>query len=283
MRKRLWVLLCALSATTACAESAKDAVRALRNSIGNTQLVLKNFSGEDRVTATWTGTDFALAPPRWRTMGVLQMNSAKLSGSRLTLHCVRRVVVKDGRDQLVLYPEPSDVQIEIELGNGDPATVLPKIKDDLFFGSLGEAVAAIPKNRSTSVPARLDKSPVPVKAAVASSQPLCDCGVKADAGCAGDNSLSQGIVPPKFLTGNDPTLAGPVKHDSLIGHPSLNAHVTVGLIVDASGHPQQVWVLRPAGMEFDADAANAVLTYVFRPAMCHEKPVSVYLNVDVAF
>jgi hypothetical protein len=26
-----------------------------------------------------------------------------------------------------------------------------------------------------------------------------------------------------------------------------------------------------------------VLTYVFRPAMCHDKPVNVYLTVDVRF
>jgi hypothetical protein len=28
---------------------------------------------------------------------------------------------------------------------------------------------------------------------------------------------------------------------------------------------------------------RAVLTYKFRPAMCRDKPVTVYLNVDVRF
>ena len=77
MRTVLWVLLCFLSGTMARAESAKDAAMALQASIGNSQLVLRNFSGEDQVRASWTGTSFQLDPPRWRTMGVLVVDSVR--------------------------------------------------------------------------------------------------------------------------------------------------------------------------------------------------------------
>ena len=55
MQEMMWVVLCFLSATIACAESAKDAVNTFQDSIGTNQLVLRNFSGEDKVHARWTG------------------------------------------------------------------------------------------------------------------------------------------------------------------------------------------------------------------------------------
>src|ERR1700751_3336629 len=90
----LCVLMCA---GVACAESGKDAAGPLQSSIGSTQLVLRNFNGEDKVLATWTGTQSTLAPARWHTMGVLQLESVKLSGHKLTLQCVRHVLVKNGQ------------------------------------------------------------------------------------------------------------------------------------------------------------------------------------------
>src|ERR1700759_2730500 len=96
-------------------QAAKDALTALQNSIGTSQFVLRNFSGEDKVQATWTGTQADLAAAQWQTMGVLQLQSIKLSGKKLTLRCIRRVLVKDSQGQLSLYREPTEVQIDVDL------------------------------------------------------------------------------------------------------------------------------------------------------------------------
>src|SRR5580704_14803756 len=102
MQRKWWVIGLYLigCAYAACAESAKDAAAALESSIGSTQLVLRNFNGEDKVLATWTGTQSTLAPARWQTLGVLQLESVKLSGHKLALQCIRHILVKDGKDQL---------------------------------------------------------------------------------------------------------------------------------------------------------------------------------------
>ena len=277
-RKSYWVVLCMMVCMRAVwAQTAKDAITALQTSIGSRQLILRNFNGEDKVLATWTGTQLDLAPAHWHTMGVLQLKSINLTGRQLTLKCIRQVLVKDNKDQLALYPEPTDVQIEIDLGNTEPVTVLPKIKDDLFFASIQDAVNAIPGEWKNTTPARMDKSSLPPKVALKTSSPLCDCAEEKNPACKTDKMLRQGITPPKALKVNDPRFPDAARQGL------VDTHVLVGLKVDESGHPDDVWVLRPGGRGFDEAAAQSVLAYVFRPAMCHDSPISVVLNVDVRF
>jgi protein TonB len=59
--------------------------------------------------------------------------------------------------------------------------------------------------------------------------------------------------------------------------------VTVNLIVDAAGHPQNVRVIRGVGMGLDQKALEAVRQYRFKPAMEDGHPVPVQVNVEVDF
>jgi protein TonB len=59
--------------------------------------------------------------------------------------------------------------------------------------------------------------------------------------------------------------------------------VTVNLIVDTEGYPQNVRVLRGVGMGLDEKALSAVRQYRFKPAMEGGHPVPVQVNVEVHF
>jgi len=59
--------------------------------------------------------------------------------------------------------------------------------------------------------------------------------------------------------------------------------VTVGIIVDKNGMPQNVHVTRGVGMGLDEKAVEAVKLYKFKPAMENGKPVAVYMNIEVNF
>jgi len=59
--------------------------------------------------------------------------------------------------------------------------------------------------------------------------------------------------------------------------------VTVNLIVDTKGMPQNVHVLKGVGMGLDQKAVEAVRQYRFKPAIAEGKPVPVELNVQVDF
>ena len=57
----------------------------------------------------------------------------------------------------------------------------------------------------------------------------------------------------------------------------------VSLIVDKSGNPQSIQIVRALGMGLDQKAIDAVRQYKFRPAFYHGNPVPVYINVEVNF
>ena len=59
--------------------------------------------------------------------------------------------------------------------------------------------------------------------------------------------------------------------------------VLVNLIVDQQGQPQNVHVLRGAGMGLDDKAVAAVKQYRFEPAKENGRPLAVELNVEVNF
>lgn len=57
----------------------------------------------------------------------------------------------------------------------------------------------------------------------------------------------------------------------------------VGLIVDPSGNPQRVHIVRPLGMGLDEKALDAVRQYKFKPAEFKGKAVAVEVNIEVNF
>ncbi|HEY3705942.1 MAG TPA: energy transducer TonB [Terracidiphilus sp.] len=59
--------------------------------------------------------------------------------------------------------------------------------------------------------------------------------------------------------------------------------VSIALIVDAQGNPQNVHVTRHASYGLDQKAVEAVKQYKFRPAMYQGHPVAVQIVIDVAF
>jgi len=59
--------------------------------------------------------------------------------------------------------------------------------------------------------------------------------------------------------------------------------VSIQLIVDAQGNPQNVHVIRHLGMGLDDKAIEAVRQYKFKPAMYEGHPVAVQLVIEVDF
>lgn len=281
MRIGTWsvALFLVVSGSAVWAQGDKDVETVFENSLAKQQFVLRNFSGEDQVRATWTGTALQLDEPSWRTLGVLNVDAVKLNGAKLTLSCKRHVVIKDKNDKTVLYADARPVEIDIDLGNADPTEILLKLKDELFFASLEDALGAIPDSMRRAIPARIDKRP---GAFSGSPQAQCDCANKDKPDCAAlnlkpDGMTPQGMTAPKYVSGD------PAKFTEEAERLRLKGSVDVALIVNEKGNPTNVWITRPLGKGLDEAAANSVLSYVFRPAKCHDKPVPVFLYVDVAF
>jgi protein TonB len=93
----------------------------------------------------------------------------------------------------------------------------------------------------------------------------------------GVKNVGNGVIGPKIIYQPEPEFSEEARKAKFMGV------VTVSIIVDAQGKPQNVKVLRGVGMGLDEKAMEAVRQYRFKPATENGKPVAVFLNVEVNF
>jgi len=90
-------------------------------------------------------------------------------------------------------------------------------------------------------------------------------------------AVGGGVIGPIPIYQPSPTFSEEAKKAKFSGV------VTVSLIVDATGKPQNVHVTKGVGMGLDEKAVEAVKQYRFKPATENGKPVAVFENVEVNF
>jgi periplasmic protein TonB len=89
--------------------------------------------------------------------------------------------------------------------------------------------------------------------------------------------VGAGISAPEAITAPDPSYTEEARRAKTQGTCVL------WLIVDATGHPRDIKVVRGLGYGLDAKAVEAVQQWRFQPAMKNGKPVDVQISVEVAF
>jgi TonB family protein len=85
------------------------------------------------------------------------------------------------------------------------------------------------------------------------------------------------VSAPQLIIAPDPQYSEEAKRAKYQGV------CVVSLIVDAQGNPQRVQVVRHLGKGLDQKAVEAVKQYRFKPAMLHNEPVAVQVNIEVNF
>jgi len=93
----------------------------------------------------------------------------------------------------------------------------------------------------------------------------------------GLRKIGGGVSMPQVIHSVEPEFSEEARKAKFQGE------VTVELIVDTSGVPQNVHVLRGVGMGLDERAVEAAKQYRFKPAMENGKPVPVILDIAVNF
>jgi|SRR5579871_4332901 len=86
-----------------------------------------------------------------------------------------------------------------------------------------------------------------------------------------------GVSAPKLVFSTEPEFPP--------GHTEKNfsGSCLISFVVNASGSPEQLKVVRSLGSDFDQSALDAVKQYRFKPAMFNDQPVPVALKVEVNF
>ncbi len=93
----------------------------------------------------------------------------------------------------------------------------------------------------------------------------------------GAKQIGGGVIGPKIIYQPEPEFSEEARKAKFMGV------VLVGLIVDQTGKPQNVHVIRGVGMGLDEKAMEAVRQYRFKPGTENGKPVATFLNVEVNF
>jgi TonB family protein len=89
--------------------------------------------------------------------------------------------------------------------------------------------------------------------------------------------VGRGVRAPKAISAPDPSYPEAARHEKRQGT------VVLALIVDETGKPSTMAVMRPLGYGFDEEALDAVRTWTFEPATFQGKPVPVGINVEMNF
>jgi len=90
-------------------------------------------------------------------------------------------------------------------------------------------------------------------------------------------SVGGGVSAPVVIHSVDPDFTESARSANYQGT------VSIQLIVDSQGNPQNVHVVHHLGMGLDEKAIQAVKEYKFRPAMYQGHPVAVQMVIDVDF
>ena len=93
----------------------------------------------------------------------------------------------------------------------------------------------------------------------------------------GIHKVGGGVSAPILVTKVDPEFSEEARRAKFMGV------VTINLIVDTAGRPQNAHVIRGVGMGLDEKALEAVRQYRFKPAMENGHPVPVQVNIEVQF
>jgi periplasmic protein TonB len=90
-------------------------------------------------------------------------------------------------------------------------------------------------------------------------------------------SVGGGVSAPQLLNHIEPDFTDQARQARYQGV------VEIQMIVDSSGNPENIVIVKHLGMGLDEKAIDAVRQYRFHPAMFQGHPVPVRLVVDVDF
>ncbi len=90
-------------------------------------------------------------------------------------------------------------------------------------------------------------------------------------------SVGGGVAAPEVIHSVEPEFTEDARRANFQGN------VSIKLIVDSQGNPQDVQLVQHLGMGLDERALDAVRQYKFKPAMYQGHPVSVQIVIEMSF
>jgi len=262
----------AFAGTQTSAQSAKDAQSAFKASILHQRLYLRNLSGSPIVHAKWIDKSLHLYNPYVRMLGPIRVQSVSFHPNQVEIDGDRFLWNAWPGKVATLGSTSSSARILVDLNGADPMTILPSLRDALFFSSEAEALSAAPTSVGGTAVAKGPTAPAEFR--VKTSEPTCDCSERGTSACEGRNP-NDGMTQPK-VTHQPPDFPEWI-------HRKGSAEVRLAFDVDTKGETQNLWIIKAEDSATDEAVTAAVLKYKFAPATCHGQPVTVKICIAVNF
>jgi TonB family protein len=89
--------------------------------------------------------------------------------------------------------------------------------------------------------------------------------------------VSTGVIAPKLIS----TVAIKEESNSAWKLSGLDRRVVVALVVDATGKPTDLKIVKSAGAELDKNVLEAVAQYRYAPGTVSKQPTAVPVNLEI--
>jgi len=288
----------------------KDLQQHLRDQHKGKILVLRSFYDGDSLSYDSAGQlSGSAASGDWTIDGMIQVDDVRVSNHRLSIQAKRLHMgwVHDSGFSPVRCPEGKlgklceekrKLRIEADLGPGEAtADNAEAMLARIFVTQEDHFVELVPDYWMPCVLAAVGDKPLaqyaacqfsPEFLAVPGLAPHSDSAANADstrpdrpgserASSPGLFHIGRGVSPPKVIVQHEPEFSEPARMAKFQGV------VTLGLVVDASGLPTNIRILKPLGCGLDEKAVHAVQGWRFKPAEKDGQPVAAGIAVEVDF
>jgi len=266
--------------------------QSLRQSYEKQTRLLRSYYSDSHLRYDATGALIGTAHPGPWALGYVAINSLKLNHGQLEIRGKRvGARIMDKPTQIAYLPAHQDVRIEIDCSpTPDESTlrgaiehvfnpvdqiVVPALPDywhDLLNGNVvypATAGAPMPSSFRSGCPSGISTDVLPEVEASGTRRMVC----------AGRSiyRVGNGVRAPKALRTPDPKYTEGARQSKLQGTTVL------WMVVDDTGHPQMIRIVRAIGMGLDDVAVETVRGWLFKPAEFEDHPVAVAINVEVNF
>jgi TonB family protein len=224
----------------------------------------------------------------WTLDAEILVSSVELTQQRLVIKGKRLNFLYDATKEKLAPYIGTDVEIDIETGAGTPS-----------LSALQESIAKVfvtgSENPATLVPDYwkdylLKPDPQPGAAKEADSNPLANSkqlpgGIHGKILSVEEDQLeassaherAESVTWPKALLMTEPSFTPQAMAAKVQGRLLMEVNI------DAAGHVTKESIIRPLGLGLDDNAAHAIQTWKFKPAMRAGKPIPVRVIVEISF
>jgi TonB family protein len=294
---RVVLMLLWIFAPSFCA-FAKNVDPSLKQAYAGKVFIIRHFWHGDHLQYDFAGQLIGERDPGyWTTDGVVRIEKIIAAGSTLRLEC-KRMVVRSGSQGLEYEDSRSKDKkrvINVQYGTASMSpdgidSTLSKVfvsdKDD-FVDSLAPywkkcittALNAVERARQGACRFSPQLRSLLWEKAGNSAASLLPASTppRNKAEPKGIFNVSTRVTPPRAISAPDPQYTA----EALAAHQEGTCVLT--LIVDASGSPMRIEIVRPLGYGLDEQAVLTVQNWKFEPGAKDGKPVSVFATIETTF